>query len=152
MHSFVGLSFIDILSEARKYGLSLFLTHQYIEQVSKPIRDAIFGNVGTLIAFRVGATDAEYLAREFAPVFSEEDLVRLPRHSMYLKLMIDGTTSFPFSAETVSVDEWVESHKAEVIETSWTRYGRKRKVVEEEILNRHAPANETQQPDLFSHP
>jgi hypothetical protein len=149
MHSFVGLSFIDMLSEARKYGLSLFLTHQYINQVSKPIQNAIFGNVGTLIAFRVGAADAEYLAREFAPVFSEEDLVRLPRHSMYLKLMIDGTTSFPFSAETVPVKGWTKTNKAEVIETSQARYGRKRKVVEEEILEKYKGAPQLEERTLF---
>jgi hypothetical protein len=98
MHSFVTLAFADILAESRKYKLSLFLTHQYINQLQGPIREAIFGNVGTIISFRVGAEDAEYLAKEFHPVFSEEDLVSLPRYSMYLKLMIDGGTSKPFSA------------------------------------------------------
>jgi type IV secretory pathway TraG/TraD family ATPase VirD4 len=97
-HSFVTLSFADILAEARKYGLSLFLAHQYIEQLDERIRSAIFGNVGTIISFRVGAVDAEYLAREFYPIFSEDDFVSLPRYSMYLKLMIDGTTSQSFSA------------------------------------------------------
>jgi hypothetical protein len=98
MHSFITLAFADILAEARKYRLSLFLTHQYINQLQEPIRKAIFGNVGTIISFRVGAEDAEYLAREFHPTFNEEDLVNLPRYSMYLKLMIDGATSQPFSA------------------------------------------------------
>jgi energy-coupling factor transporter ATP-binding protein EcfA2 len=99
-HSFISLSFADILAEARKYGLSLFLAHQYIEQLDERIQSAIFGNVGTIISFRTGATDAEYLAKEFYPVFNEEDLIGLPRYSMYLKLMIDGTTSRPFSAIT----------------------------------------------------
>lgn len=101
MHTFVSLSFADILAEARKYGLGLFLAHQYIDQLHEKIRSAIFGNVGTIISFRIGATDAEYLAKEFHPVFSESDLVNLPRYSIYLKLMIDGTTSQPFSAETI---------------------------------------------------
>ena len=100
MHSFVSLSFIDILSEARKYGLCLFLAHQYIEQLPEKIRKAIFGNVGTIISFRVGAEDAEVLAKEFQPIFNEFDLVHLPRFAMYLKLMIDGATSRPFSAKT----------------------------------------------------
>ncbi len=100
IHTFVSLSFADILAEARKYGLGLFLTHQYIDQLHEKIRSAIFGNVGTIISFRVGATDAEYLAKEFYPVFNESDFVHLPRYAMYLKLMIDGTTSQPFSAET----------------------------------------------------
>ena len=100
VHSFISLSFADILAEARKYKLSLFLAHQYIEQIDERVRAAIFGNVGTIISFRVGATDAEYLVREFYPVFTEEDLVNLPKYRMYLKLMIDGATSKAFSAET----------------------------------------------------
>lgn len=100
MHSFVTLALCDILAEARKYKLSLFLTHQYLSQLQEPVRNAIFGNVGTMISFRVGAADGEYLAREFDPVFNEEDLVSLPRYSMYLKLMIDGAASPPFSAIT----------------------------------------------------
>lgn len=100
-HSFLTLSFADILAEARKYGLSLFLSHQYIEQLDERVRAAIFGNVGTIIAFRVGALDAAYLAKEFYPVFLEEDLVNLPRYAMYLKLMIDGASSPPFSAISI---------------------------------------------------
>jgi len=97
-HTFITLSFADILAEARKYGLSLFLAHQYIEQLDERVRAAVFGNVGTIISFRIGAKDAEYLAKEFYPVFTEHDLVHLPRYAMYLKLMIDGTASEGFSA------------------------------------------------------
>ncbi len=100
-HSFVTLSFVTILAEARKFGLSLFLAHQYIEQLDERVRAAIFGNVGTIISFRVGAVDAEYLAKEFYPVFTQDDLVNLPRYAMYLKLMIDGATSQPFSAKAL---------------------------------------------------
>ncbi len=99
-HSFVTLSFTTILAEARKYGLSLFMAHQYIEQMDERVRAAIFGNVGTMISFRIGAKDAEHMAREFYPEFTQEDLVNLPRYHMYLKLMIDGGTSMPFSACT----------------------------------------------------
>lgn len=102
-HSFLSLAFIDILSEARKYGLGLYLTNQYIEQLDERIRRAIFGNVGTLISFRVGASDAEILAKEFYPEFDQTDLINLPRYTIYLKLMIDGTTSRPFSATTNSM-------------------------------------------------
>lgn len=105
-HSFVTLAFANILAEARKYGLSLFLAHQYIEQLDERVRAAIFGNVGTMIAFRVGATDAEYLAKEFYPVFTENDFVHLPRYAMYLKLMIDGTTAQPFSALSSPMTEY----------------------------------------------
>lgn len=100
-HCFVTLAFASILAEARKYGLSLFLAHQYIEQLDERVQAAIFGNVGTMISFRVGATDAEYLAKEFYPVFTEDDFVHLPRYAMYLKLMIDGTSSQPFSAISI---------------------------------------------------
>jgi hypothetical protein len=101
-HSFVTLAFAGILAEARKYGLSLFLAHQYIEQLDERVRAAIFGNVGTIISFRVGATDAEYLAREFYPVFTQDDFVHLPQFAMYLKIMIDGTASQPFSAVSLT--------------------------------------------------
>lgn len=100
-HSFITDSIADILAEARKYKLSLFLAHQYIEQLSEPIRAAIFGNVGTLISFRVGAIDAEYLAKEFYPTFNAMDLINLPKYHIYLKLCIDGETSLSFSASTI---------------------------------------------------
>jgi hypothetical protein len=101
MHSFISLSFANILAEARKYGLSLFLTHQYIDQIDERIRAAIFGNVGTIISFRVGAADSEYLEKEFYPIFNKNDFINLPKYEMYLKLMIDGATSQPFSAVSI---------------------------------------------------
>lgn len=97
-HSFLSLSFADILAEARKYCLSLFLAHQYIEQLDERIRSAIFGNIGTVVSFRVGAVDAEYLAKEFYPAFDLRDLLSLPNQYIYLKLAIDGITCQPFSA------------------------------------------------------
>src|ERR1035437_6943146 len=96
--SFANESFADILSEARKYNLNLTIAHQYIEQMSEEVRAAVFGNVGTMITFRVGAFDAEVLEKEFAPQFTAEDLVNLGMYQMYLKLMIDGVGSVPFSA------------------------------------------------------
>lgn len=104
MHSFISLSFADVLAEARKYGLSLFMTHQYIEQIDERIREAIFGNCGTIISFRIGSTDAEYLEKEFFPLINKEDFINLPKHEMYLKLMIDGTSSRPFSAISLPMD------------------------------------------------
>jgi Type IV secretion-system coupling protein DNA-binding domain len=138
MHSFVSLSFTDILAEARKYKLSLFLAHQYIEQVHEKIRYAIFGNVGTMIIFRVGAEDAKQLVQEVHPTFSEEDLINLPRYSMYLKLMIDGTSSKPFSANTTTIPLINTSYKSEIIEYSREVYGTRKEVIEEEIDNRYA--------------
>jgi energy-coupling factor transporter ATP-binding protein EcfA2 len=134
MHSFVSLSFADILAEARKYKLSLFLAHQYIEQIHEKIRYAIFGNVGTMIIFRVGADDARQLVQEIHPPFTEEDLVNLPKYSMYLKLMIDGATSKAFSAETIPIS-YEKSHlKKSVIELSNRHYGKLKEAAEKEIL------------------
>lgn len=134
-HNFLTLSFADILSEARKYGLSLILAHQYIEQLDEKIRAAVFGNVGTLISFRVGAEDAKYLAREFSPVFNETDLINLPNHHIYLKLMIEGQTSQPFSAVTLPLAQKTKSYKKKIIEISRKIYARPRNQVEKEIFN-----------------
>jgi len=96
--NFTTDSFANILSEARKYRLNLIMAHQYIEQLGEIVKPAVFGNVGTLVVFRVGAIDAEELVKEFTPVFTEEDLVNLAKYEFYIKLMIDGISSDPFSA------------------------------------------------------
>jgi hypothetical protein len=100
-HSFTTLSLAEMLSELRKYRLDLILAHQYLAQLEVKMRDAIFGNVGTMISFRTGAVDAELLAQEFYPEFSLADLTNLPNYDIYLKLMIDGVPSRPFSAHTL---------------------------------------------------
>lgn len=102
--SFTTLSLATMLSELRKYRVNLVLAHQHLSQLDLEIRDAILGNVGTIICFRLGVPDAEILAKEMYPEFSIEDLVNLPNYRMYLKLMIDGQVSKPFSAETLPVD------------------------------------------------
>jgi len=94
-------SFGQILSEARKYRLNLILAHQFSAQLPEPIRLAIFGNVGSIVAFQVGPEDADLLATEFAPVFNAEDIMNLPRYHVYLKLLIDGSVSHAFSATTL---------------------------------------------------
>ncbi|MCX6712115.1 MAG: type IV secretion system DNA-binding domain-containing protein [Candidatus Vogelbacteria bacterium] len=99
--SFVNESFADILSEARKYKLSLTIAHQYVEQMPEEVRNAVFGNIGTTIAFRVGPFDAELLEKIFLPTFTQEDLVNLGFAQIYLTLMIDGVGSSPFSAVTL---------------------------------------------------
>jgi len=133
-HNFLTLSFASILSESRKSGLNLTLAHQYAEQLDEKIRAAVFGNVGTIISFRVGAEDAKYLAREFHPEFNEADLINLPNYHVYLKLMIDGVMSRPFSAVTLPPPEYGESFKEEIIALSRRRYGRPREEVEKERL------------------
>ena len=137
MHSFVSLSFADILSEARKYGLSLFLTHQYIEQLHEKIRAAIFGNVGTIISFKVGAEDALTLEKEFHPIFSADDFINLPRYAIYLKLLIDGTTPKPFSANTHALPAYAKSYKENIIKASREIYGSPVEVVQNAIAKRY---------------
>ena len=99
--SFTTLALANMLSEMRKYRLGFTVAHQYLHQLEPDVRHAVLGNAGTIISFRVGAEDAPYLAREFNEVFDETDLVQLPNHHIYLKLMIGGTPSMPFSAMTV---------------------------------------------------
>lgn len=99
--NFATDSFANILSEARKYRLSLILANQYITQLEEKVSDAVFGNCGTIVAFRVGAADAELLEKEFEPVFMMNDLINLPKYNIYLKLMIDGIAGDAFSATTL---------------------------------------------------
>ncbi len=140
--SFANKSFADILSEARKYKLNLTIAHQYIEQMEEEVRSAVFGNVGTMITFRVGAFDAEVLEKEFAPTFTAEDLVNLGFTQIYLKLMIDGVSSMPFSATTVAPIARPEVVlKDAVIESSRYLYTRNREEVEKAILDWHAPSD-----------
>ena len=138
--SFANKSFADILSEARKYKLDIILAHQYIEQMEEEVRAAVFGNVGTMAVFRVGAYDAEFLEKEFAPSITAEDLVNLGIYQIYLKLMIDGVTSSPFSAVTIPpIERGPQSFREQVIESSRRAYARPRAVVEEEIKVWHTP-------------
>jgi hypothetical protein len=96
------LSLATMLSELRKYRVDMILSHQYLSQLDPQVRDAILGNTGTIISFRLGLTDAEVLAGEFYPFFSARDLINLPNYHVYLKLMIHGVVSQPFSAETLA--------------------------------------------------
>jgi len=137
-------SFANILSEARKYRLDLILAHQYIEQLDEKVQAAIFGNVGTLTCFRVGAEDAEFLEKEFLPEFSATDLVNLSKYGVYLKLMIDGVASKPFSAETLEpLKPDVESLKDVIIENCRRRFSTSRKAVEEKIASEWLSNKET---------
>ena len=131
--NFATDSFAVILSEARKYRLSLIMANQYILQMPETVKNAVFGNVGTMIAFRVGATDASVMEKEFAPAFEASDLVNLPSANIYIKLSIDGITSIPFSAETLTLSEQTEGNEAEVRRRSREKFGRDRAVVEEAI-------------------
>lgn len=127
-------SFADILSEARKYKLSLIMAHQYVGQLSETVRQAIFGNVGTSITFRVGAEDSEFLIPEYEPEFAATDLLALGQFEIALKLMIDSVTSRPFSARTLPPQALpVEGVREKIIRVSRERYAVPRKDIEEKL-------------------
>ena len=133
--SFANESFADILSEARKYKLNLHIAHQYIEQMTDEVRAAVFGNVGTMCVFRVGSYDAEVIEKEFAPYFTAEDIVNLQKYQMYLKLMIDGVASQPFSASGLNPPARPPvSYTKEIMASSRALYARPRQQVEDELL------------------
>ena len=133
--NFATESFANILSEARKYRLNLILANQYITQLEEPVRDSIFGNAGTLISFRVGAADAEFMEKEFEPIFTMIDLVNLPKYCIYLKLMIDGIAGDAFSATTLPPIENDASGSSmeSAVKVSRERYATPKDIVEEKI-------------------
>lgn len=136
--NFATESFAVILSEARKYHLNLIMAHQYIAQLensgSTVIRDAVFGNVGTLVVMRVGAADAEFLEKEFLPQFEANDLVNLAKYTIYLRLMIDGAASEPFSSNSLPpISQATDSYDT-VIRVSRERYGIKRSIIEDKVI------------------
>ena len=138
--SFANESFADILAEARKYKLDLTIAHQYVEQMEETVRDAVFGNVGTTIAFRVGPLDAELLEKVFAPRFTAEDVVNLGLRQIYLSLMIDSVGSPPFSAVTLPpIEQPSISYKKEILEMSRKQFSKSRVEVEREIAKWHEP-------------
>jgi hypothetical protein len=129
--NFANDTFAEILSEARKYHLNLVIAHQYVEQMEEQVRAAVFGNVGTTVAFRVGPFDAETLETVFSPEFMKEDLVNLTFAQIYLSLMIDGVGSRPFSAVTIPpIEPPARNFSKEVIEASRTQFGAHRDEIE----------------------
>jgi hypothetical protein len=133
--NFANDTFAEILSEARKYHLNLVIAHQYVEQMEEQVRAAVFGNVGTTVAFRVGPFDAETLETVFFPEFTKEDLVNLAQRQIYLSLMIDGVGSRPFSAVTIPpIEAPQRDYKKEVIEASRQQFGAVRATIEEAII------------------
>ena len=138
--NFATESFQNILSESRKYGLALILAHQYIAQMPEGVRDAVFGNVGTQIVFRVGPADAQVLEIEFTPEFLADDIVNLGFTNIYLKLLIDGEPSRPFSASTLPpMEPNEESYREEIIENSRKLYCTPIGKIEEDISKWHEP-------------
>lgn len=139
--NFATPDFAQILSEARKYRLNLCVANQFIGQVEEEVKNAVFGNVGTIITFRVGVTDASYLAHEFSPVFAEDDLLNIERFHVYIKTIVENEPVPPFSMDLTRdmADEKKQANPrvAEIIrEMSRLRYGRDVKLVESEITRR----------------
>ncbi len=131
--NFATESFATIFSEARKYKLNIIVANQYITQMPEEVREAVFGNVGTIISFRVGAADAPFLAKEYMPVFEENDLVNLDKYHIYTKMAIDGVTSPAFSAITLPPPTDTEGNREKVVAYSQEKYGRNREEVEQAI-------------------
>ncbi len=130
-------SFADILSQARKYHLNLIVANQFTTQLSDEIRDAVFGNVGSVVAFRVGTTDAEFLAKQFAPVFDLDDLQFLPNYNTAVRMMIGGVPVQPFSMATLPPLGNPNPHLADALkQLSAAKYGRPKSQVEAEINRR----------------
>ena len=131
--NFASGSFASILSEARKYRLNLHLTHQYTAQLPESMQDAVFGNIGTMVLFAVGAPDAAILEKEFLPYFTAEDLISLDKYHLYLKLLVDGMTSKPFSAISLTPPEGHTYQGQAAVAHSREVYGRDTVEVEDKI-------------------
>lgn len=130
-------SISTILSEARKYKLSLAVAHQFIAQLEEGIRDSVFGNVGSIASFRVGAEDAEYLEKQFSPVFTVKDIMSIDNRNAYIKMLANGRPVKPFNIETLPPPTGNKSVVESIKELSHLKYGKQRAIVEEEIMQKY---------------
>ena len=134
--NFTTESIATILAEARKYKLCLTFAHQFIGQLEEKIKKAVFGNVGSMACFRVGAEDAEFLVKQFEPVFSQYDLINIDNYNAYLKLLIDGQTTRPFNILTYPPQKGSSEMAKMAKDFSRLKYGREKKMIEREIVRR----------------
>ena len=148
-HAFITNSFASMLSEIRKYKISLFLANQFLDQLPDDVRSAIIGNVGTICCFRLGTADAKIMADEFYPVFTTDDFINLPRYCIYLKLLIDGMASRPFSAETLPLPSCSNSVKDFIIANSRRVYSKEPVDVAPVVHHRGTAPLDTTMPTLF---
>jgi len=130
-------SIASILSEARKYKLGLTIAHQFIAQIDEKIRDAVFGNVGSMAVFRVGPEDATYLEKQFEPTFSASDLMNIENQNAYLRMLADGTPTPPFSMHTMKPPETDFEYAGQLMEYSSLKYATPRSVVDAQIKARY---------------
>ena len=126
-----------ILSEARKYKLSITMAHQFLAQIDQKIRDAVFGNVGSMAVFRVGEEDGEFFAKQFAPVFSALDFVNIPNRTAYIRTLANGVPQKPFNMETLNLTEGNLNQVDDLRQLSYLTYGRDRATVEASIRQRY---------------
>lgn len=136
-HNITTPSIATILSEVRKYGLSLNIAHQFIDQLEENIKDAVFGNVGSLAAFRAGTDDAEFLEHQFGPVFTARDISTINNFNAYVKLLVDGVPTKPFSLKADQAPEGNPEIARKLKELSFMTYGRDRAEIEAEIAARY---------------
>lgn len=142
--NFATPSISTILSEARKYKLALTVAHQFIAQLPEEIRDAVIGNVGTKIAFRIGTTDAEFLEKQFHPVFIRSDLENQENRHASVALLVNGTPARPFTIKTANLPAFDHAHVDALKELSYRTFGKDRGEIEAEIRERFAPPVPTQ--------
>jgi hypothetical protein len=149
-HLIATQAMVELFPEARKFHLGITLAHQYLDQLTEDLRHAILGNIGTMVVFRVGARDAGMLAQEFAPEVSPTDLVSLPNREAYLKLLVEGTTTRPFSATMLPPPVSHGSQREEIIAASRRRYCRPVREVEQELWRpwQGPPSGQQQRLDL----
>ena len=130
-------SIATILSEARKYRLSLTIAHQFISQLEEKIKNSVFGNVGSMAVFRVGYEDAEFLEKQFAPVFTANDIINLDNRNAYVRLLANNRPAKPFNIETVNMEKGNVEQIDKLKELSALMYGRPREQVEAEIMEKY---------------
>ena len=130
-------SISSILSEARKYRLSLNIAHQYIKQLEESIKNAVFGNVGSMAIFRVSPEDAEALEPRFKPIFTKQDIIKLDNYNAYMSMLINGQPAKPFNIRTLSPEVGQPEIAEKIKELSYLKYGRPREEVEAEIIAKY---------------
>jgi len=134
--NFATNSISQILSEARKYRLSLIISHQFIGQLPDLIRDSVFGNVGTIASFRVGAEDAQFLEKEFVPVFNAQDLINIDNFNFYVKMMMNGQISKPFNVKTYPPTKGDFERVKDIKEYYALTHAKGREFIDQEIRQR----------------
>jgi hypothetical protein len=136
-------SISSILSEARKYGLGLTVAHQFIAQLEQGIKDSVFGNVGSMAVFRVGADDAEFLQTQFAPIFTGTDMLKIENRNAYLKMLVNGRPVPPFNIETVPPSKGTPEIADQLKQLSYLKFGRDRATVDGAIMKKYAAASQS---------